>query len=266
MGNYGLGNNFMWMSVFVTILKMTDEQIYIEVKLPCSCLPKKLCSCFSKNEGNPESTESGSPRIKFQLPLPSLTMSMFLRSLVFITILFIPASTIYLTKHFGKEEASQELCPDNKTDLWRVNTDPPSYIFGAPQAQPGLVWGTVSIEKEIENQGQYIKESVFLSAYICTEVQGVLSDEIEVVKHLYGEDISFQVHSNCSATEIPSLKTEYISTDQKIENMASNIGRFLQKKDGKSKFFAVGQDALIGFNSVPHILRKRGFKINTLCR
>ena len=251
------------MSVFVTILKMTDEQIYIEVKLPCSCLPKNLCSCFPKNEENQESTETGSPRLKFQLPLPSLTMSMFLRCLVFITILSMPAITIYLTKYYGKEGESQKpwpCGPDNYTCLWQVKTDPPSYIFRRLQAQPGLVWGAVSIEKEIENQGQYIKESNILSAYICS-LPGVKSDEIEVVKYLYGQDISIQDHGNCFATELPNY-----FIDPKIEHLDTWIRHFLQMKDGKSKFFAVGQDTLLGFNSVLNVLRIQGFKIKNLCR
>ena len=209
---------------------------------------------------------------------PFTSLEIFLRCLVFIAILSLPASTYYLAKYFGKEGGTQDpypCRPDNKTYLWEVNTAPPSYIFGGLREQPGLVWGAVSnqdkvstdlIEKKMKSQEDEIKKSDFLSAYICAEDPGLQSDLIEMVKYMYSQDIILQDLDNCRAEEIPNLENEFYSINPKIEKLTRKIGHILQKNDGKSKFFSVEQDSLLGYNSVPHILRRQGFKIKTLCR
>ena len=246
-----------------------DEKFQIEFNL-CDCFPKTLCFCFPKNEEDREITEKGLSRLKIQFPFPSLEM--FLRCFVFIAIFSLPASTYFLTKYFGKEGGTQDpfpCSPGNKTSLWQVNTDPPSYIFGRLGAQPGLVWGAVSnqVSPDLKSQEDEFRKSDVPSAYICAQDPGIQSDQIEMVKYMYSQDIIFQDDNNCLAEKLPNLENEYYSINPKIENLARKIGHILQKKDdGKSKFFSVGQDTLLGYNSILHILRRHGFKIKTLCR
>ena len=90
------------------------------------------------------------------------------------------------------------------------------------------------IEKKMKSQEDEIKESDFLSAFICAEDPGVQSDQIEMVKYMYSQDIIFQDHDNCRAEEVPNLENEFYSINPKIEKLARKIGHILQNKDGKS--------------------------------
>ena len=99
-----------------------------------------------------------------------------------------------------------------------------------------------------------------LSAYICAKDSDLQSDQIEVVKYVY-DDETFQDYDDYWSSDFPDLNKNKYPFNIKNQNLARRIGYFLKQEDGKSKFFAVGVDTLLGYNSVIHLLWREGFKI-----
>ena len=99
-----------------------------------------------------------------------------------------------------------------------------------------------------------------LSAYVCAKDTDLQSGQVEVVKYIY-EDETFQDYDDYWGADFPDLDKDKYPFNKKNQNLARRIGHFLQKKDGKSRFFAVGVDTLLGYNSVIHLLWRDGFKV-----